>query len=87
VVGGVGSTERDADGFASQNSATITDTVLKVQIDGETIEVKDQIQLIAPNEILDNPLVSLVTQASLGGLCPLLIVPPCRTNKSKSHRT
>ena len=46
----------------------------RVVIDGKMIEVKDQIQMIAPNEILDNPLLSSVTQASLGGLCPLLIV-------------
>jgi hypothetical protein len=45
-----------------------------VEIDGKTIEIKDQIQLMAPNEVLDNPLLSLVTLASLGGLCPLLIV-------------
>jgi hypothetical protein len=45
-----------------------------VEVDGKTIEVKDQIQMIAPNEALDHPLLSPVTQASLGGLCPLLIV-------------
>ena len=48
--------------------------VPKVEVDGKTIEVKDQIQMIAPNEVLDHPLLSPVTQASLGGLCPLLIV-------------
>jgi len=46
----------------------------RVEIDGKWIEVKDQIQMIAPNELLDHPLLSPVTQASLGGLCPLLIV-------------
>ena len=46
----------------------------RVEINGKVIEVKDQIQMIAPNEILDHPLLSPVTQASLGGLCPLLIV-------------
>ena len=46
----------------------------KVEIDGKLIEIKDQIQMIAPNELLDHPLLSPVTQASLGGLCPLLIV-------------
>jgi hypothetical protein len=46
----------------------------RVEIDGTWIEVKDQIQMIAPNEVLDHPLLSPVTQASLGGLCPLLIV-------------
>jgi acetyl esterase/lipase len=47
---------------------------LKVEIDGKMIEMKEQIQMIAPNEILNNPLLSPVTQASLGGLCPILIV-------------
>ena len=51
-----------------------TNETTKVEIDGEMIEVKGQIHMIAPNEMLDNPLLSLVTQASLGGLCPLLIV-------------
>lgn len=46
----------------------------RVEVDGKWIEVKDQIQMIAPNELLDHPLLSPVTQASLGGLCPLLIV-------------
>ena len=49
-----------------------------VDIDGKIIKVKDQIQMIAPNEMLDNPLLSPVTQASLGGLCPLLIVHPLK---------
>ena len=49
-------------------------SVLKVNIDGEEIEVRDQIQMVAPNELLDHPLISPITQASLGGLCPLLIV-------------
>jgi len=51
-------------------------SILRVNIDGEEIEVRDQIQMIAPNELLDHPLISPVTQASLGGLCPLLIVNP-----------
>ena len=48
----------------------------RIESDGKIIEVKDQIQMYAPNEMLDNPLISPVTQASLGGLCPLLIVCP-----------
>jgi len=47
----------------------------RIEIDGNVVEVKEQIQMIAPNDVLDNPLLSPVTQASLGGLCPLLIVP------------
>jgi acetyl esterase/lipase len=56
-----------------KKSAQATETP-RVEIDGKVIEVKDQIQMVAPNEILDNPILSPVTQASLGGLCPLLIV-------------
>ena len=53
---------------------TQTTKTPRVEIDGQVIEVKEQIQMVAPNEVLDNPLLSPVTQASLGGLCPLLIV-------------
>jgi len=64
--------ERSGDPEEGQNvQATQTP---RVDVDGKMIEVKDQIQMIAPNEMLDNPLLSPVTQASLGGLCPLLIV-------------
>lgn len=56
--------------------ATQTAETPRVEIDGKMLEVKEQIQMIAPNEVLDNPLLSPVTQASLGGLCPLLIVLP-----------
>lgn len=46
----------------------------KIEIDGKTFELKEQTQMIAPNNVLSHPLLSPVTQASLGGLCPLLIV-------------
>jgi hypothetical protein len=59
---------------ANSDGQTQTTETPRVEIDGKMIEVKEQIQMIAPNEVLDNPLLSPVTQASLGGLCPLLIV-------------
>lgn len=48
-------------------------SILSVQLDGSRIEIKDQIQLYAPNHLLMHPLVSPVLQPSLGGLPPLLI--------------
>ena len=48
--------------------------MLSVQLDdGKRIEIKDQIQMYAPNHMLTHPLVSPVLQPSLGGLPPLLI--------------
>ena len=46
---------------------------LKITIDGTTVEIRDQIQLYAPNHLLNHPLVSPILQPSLGGLPPLLI--------------
>ncbi|OLL24963.1 AB hydrolase superfamily protein, partial [Neolecta irregularis DAH-3] len=47
---------------------------IRIELDGTMVEIKEQIQLYASNELLDFPLVSPVLQASLGGLCPLFIV-------------
>lgn len=43
-------------------------------IDGETVVVKEQIQMYTTNELMSHPLVSPVMQPTLGGLPPLLIV-------------
>lgn len=43
-------------------------------IDGETIELKDQIHMYATNDLLFHPLVSPIFQPSLGGLPPLQII-------------
>ncbi|OAF99984.1 alpha/beta-hydrolase [Paraphaeosphaeria sporulosa] len=48
-------------------------SMLSLQLDGKLIEIKDQIQLYAPNHMLTHPLVSPALQPSLGGLPPLLI--------------
>lgn len=48
-------------------------SMLSLQMDGKRIEIKDQIQMYAPNHMLTHPLVSPVLQPSLGGLPPLLI--------------
>ncbi|CAD6503601.1 BgTH12-03261 [Blumeria graminis f. sp. triticale] len=45
-----------------------------VIVDGEPMEIKDQIHMYATNEMLHHPLISPVFQPSLGGLPPLMIL-------------
>lgn len=47
---------------------------LSIELDGKVVEIKDQIQMYAPNHLLADPLVSPVMQTTLGGLPPLLIL-------------
>ncbi|KAI1277043.1 hypothetical protein F5Y07DRAFT_364966 [Xylaria sp. FL0933] len=49
-------------------------TYLSINIDGEEVLLKDQIQMYTTNELLSHPLVSPIMQPSLGGLPPLLIM-------------
>jgi acetyl esterase/lipase len=46
---------------------------LSIMIDGQLVEIKDQIQMYASNHLISHPLVSPILQPSLGGLPPLLI--------------
>ncbi|KAK5129867.1 hypothetical protein LTR08_002744 [Meristemomyces frigidus] len=46
---------------------------LSIMLDGTMLEMNEQIQLYAPNDLLAHPLVSPVMQSSLGGLPPMLI--------------
>ncbi|KAI9818815.1 MAG: hypothetical protein M1827_007635 [Pycnora praestabilis] len=46
---------------------------LSIMIDGNLVEIKDQIQMYTTNQLISHPLVSPVLQATLGGLPPLLI--------------
>lgn len=68
------------DGEESQSSPTSNDiatasrTHLTVVIDGQTVEVKEQIQMYANNELISHPLVSPIMQPTLGGLPPLLVM-------------
>ncbi|QIW95406.1 hypothetical protein AMS68_000924 [Peltaster fructicola] len=55
------------------NTRPSESTNLSIMIDGQTIELKDQIQMYATNALLAHPLVSPVQQPTLGGLPPLLI--------------
>ncbi|KAI9712478.1 MAG: hypothetical protein M1812_006894 [Candelaria pacifica] len=47
---------------------------LSIMLDGNLVEIKDQIQMYATNQLISHPLVSPILQASLGGLPPLLIL-------------
>lgn len=47
---------------------------LSIMIDGKIIEIKDQIQMYASNQLISHPLVSPILQPSLGGLPPVLIL-------------
>ncbi|KAK4454076.1 hypothetical protein QBC34DRAFT_473816 [Podospora aff. communis PSN243] len=69
--------EKGSDG--SGDAPTMRDveeatTRLKLVIDGEELEIREQIQMYTTNELLAHPLVSPVMQPTLGGLCPLLIM-------------
>jgi len=46
---------------------------LSIMIGGQLIEIIDQIQMYATNQLLSHPLVSPVLQPSLGGLPPMLV--------------
>ncbi|CAG8972644.1 hypothetical protein HYALB_00011383 [Hymenoscyphus albidus] len=46
----------------------------EMEIDGETVVLKEQIQMYAENNHVTIPLVSPVLAASLGGLCPLQVI-------------
>lgn len=52
----------------------VSKNTLSFVIEGRTFEVKDQIQMYTPNGMLNHPLVSPVSQPSLGGLPPLLVL-------------
>lgn len=76
----LGTDTLEAEGEASQDSPTSNDiaqatrTHLSVVIDGETVEVTEQIQMYANNELIRHPLVSPIMQPTLGGLPPLLVM-------------
>jgi hypothetical protein len=48
--------------------------VMSIQLDDKRVEIKDQIQMYAPNHLLTHPLVSPALQPTLGGLPPLLVL-------------
>ncbi|EAW20696.1 uncharacterized protein NFIA_112200 [Aspergillus fischeri NRRL 181] len=48
--------------------------IIEIPIDGQTVELKDQIQIYAANHLISHPLISPVLQPSLRGLPPLQIL-------------
>ena len=71
--------ESKADTYSTPNTVsggitTNPDKFLTVEIDGETVVIKEQIQMYTTNTLLRHPLVSPVMQPTLGGLPPLLIM-------------
>lgn len=76
----VAPTEDDAHGKegdthdASGGIVTDSEKFLSVEMDGELVRLKDQIQMYTTNELLAHPLVSPIMQPTLGGLPPLLIM-------------
>ncbi|GJN82080.1 hypothetical protein PLIIFM63780_005617 [Purpureocillium lilacinum] len=67
-------TPEDEQQVTSSGIHTDTERFLTVNIDGEQITIKDQIQMYTTNALLSHPLVSPVMQPTLGGLPPLLIM-------------
>lgn len=47
---------------------------LSIELDGQVVQLKDQIQMYTTNELLAHPMVSPIMNATLGGLPPLLIM-------------
>lgn len=68
-------TQANTDTWVSEDGrySVSTGGLLTVQLDGVQVQLKDQIQLYAPNHLMTHPLVSPALQPSLGGLPPLLI--------------
>ncbi|KAL2264775.1 hypothetical protein VTJ83DRAFT_7285 [Remersonia thermophila] len=58
----------------ASGEAARTTPRLVFTIDGEQVELKEQIQLYTTNDLMIHPLVSPVLQPTLGGLPPLLIM-------------
>ncbi|KAI9840834.1 MAG: hypothetical protein M1838_003881 [Thelocarpon superellum] len=72
--GGVDAAATTADSGAPGNTVPGPNHDLSLMLDGKMVEIKDQIQMYATNQLISHPLVSPVLQPSLGGLCPLFIL-------------
>ncbi|KAK4541193.1 hypothetical protein LTR36_008267 [Oleoguttula mirabilis] len=66
-------TEQEGPAKKPQPPRPTIDDNMSITLDGKMIEIKEQIQLYTPNDLLSHPLVSPVMQPSLGGLPPMLI--------------
>lgn len=58
---------------SANQSGGSTEHNLSIMMDGNLVEIQEQIQMYTTNQLLAHPLVSPVMQPSLGGLPPLLI--------------
>ncbi|KAL8363566.1 hypothetical protein RB601_009365 [Gaeumannomyces tritici] len=64
----------DASSIPRIKEAEKNEVLLSVIIDGEPVEVTEQIQMYTTNDLLAHPLVSPIMQPTLGGLPPLFIM-------------
>ena len=71
---GVAGTANDAGTGRTANNVPDHGHILSVILDSTLVEIKDQIQMYATNQLISHPLVSPILQPSLGGLPPLLIL-------------
>ena len=74
VEGAAASDRAQSQELNGQVAEADTLRIFQCQVDGQSVEIKDQIQFYAPNELLAHPLVSPIMQATLGGLAPLCIL-------------
>lgn len=72
--GANGSAAEGGGGVPTVEDVEETTQRLSLLIDGQCVEIKEQIQMYATNELLAHPLVSPALQPTLGGLPPLLIM-------------
>ena len=64
----------EAENHTDNGGSSSINRNLPIEIDGQQMLIKDQIQIYTTNQLIDHPLVSPVLQPSLGGLPPLLIL-------------
>ncbi|KAK3692652.1 hypothetical protein B0T22DRAFT_21273 [Podospora appendiculata] len=69
-----GGSSESSSGVPTIGDVKDTTTRLSLVINGEHVDIKEQIQMYTTNELLAHPLVSPVMQPTLGGLPPLLIM-------------
>ncbi|KAM0755605.1 alpha/beta-hydrolase [Meredithblackwellia eburnea MCA 4105] len=70
----LGGDPKRAEGDVKGGETAEVGHILKIKVDGEEVEVRDQIQLYATNEQLVYPYVSPILHPSLGGLPPLYVM-------------
>lgn len=73
-VGGKGDSGEGGEGVPTIEDVKEKTQRLSLVIDGQHIEIKEQIQMYTTNELLAHPLVSPVMQPTLGGLPPVLVM-------------